>query len=59
MFMRLSLIEASRAREEAWHALRSTLTATRGKVRVIGNVKERQKTGLINSLDVRNRANPE
>ncbi len=34
--------EASRAREEAWHALRSTLTATRGKVRVIGNVKGRK-----------------
>jgi hypothetical protein len=34
--------EASRAREEAWHALRSTLTATRGKVRIIGNVKGRK-----------------
>jgi hypothetical protein len=34
--------EATRAREEAWHALRSTLTATRGKVRVIGNVKGRK-----------------
>ncbi len=34
--------EASRSREEAWHALRSTLTATRGKVRVIGNVKGRK-----------------
>jgi phage FluMu gp28-like protein len=34
--------EASRAREEAWHALRSTLTATRGKVRIIGNVKGRR-----------------
>jgi hypothetical protein len=34
--------EASRAREEAWHALRSTLTATRGKARVIGNVKGRK-----------------
>ena len=31
--------EASRVREEAWHALRSTLTATRGPVRIIGNVK--------------------
>lgn len=31
--------EASRVREEAWHALRSTLTATRGPVRLIGNVK--------------------
>jgi phage FluMu gp28-like protein len=34
--------EATRAREEAWHALRSTLTATRGKVRIIGNVKGRK-----------------
>lgn len=33
--------EASRLREEAWHALRSTLTATRGPVRFIGNVKGR------------------
>jgi hypothetical protein len=36
------LDEASRAREEAWHALRSTLTATRGPVRIIGNVKGRK-----------------
>ena len=34
--------EASRVREEAWHALRSTLTATRGPVRFIGNVKGRK-----------------
>lgn len=34
--------EASRSREEAWHALRSTLTATRGPVRIIGNVKGRK-----------------
>lgn len=31
--------EASRVRPEAWHALRSTLTATGGHVRIIGNVK--------------------
>lgn len=31
--------EASRAREESWFALRSTLTATRGKCKLIGNVK--------------------
>ncbi|CAN5176268.1 hypothetical protein BH20ACI1_BH20ACI1_20120 [soil metagenome] len=36
------LDEATRAREEAWFALRSTLTATRGKVRIIGNVKGRK-----------------
>jgi hypothetical protein len=34
--------EASRAREEAWHAIRSTITATRGPVRCIGNVKGRK-----------------
>ncbi len=34
--------EASRVREESWHALRSTLTATRGPVRIIGNVKGRK-----------------
>jgi len=34
--------EASRCKEEAWHAVRSTLTATRGPVRIIGNVKGRK-----------------
>lgn len=34
--------EASRLREEAWFAIRSTLTATRGRVRIIGNVKGRK-----------------
>lgn len=33
--------EATRCREEAWHAVRSTLTATGGAVRIIGNVKGR------------------
>lgn len=33
--------EASRVREKSWHAVRSTLTATRGPIRVIGNVKGR------------------
>lgn len=36
------LDEASRMREEASHAIRSTLTATRGWCRYIGNVKGRQ-----------------
>jgi phage FluMu gp28-like protein len=31
--------EASRMREESWYALRSTLTATKGKCKLIGNVK--------------------
>lgn len=34
--------EASRCKEEAWHAVRSTLTATNGAVRIIGNVKGRK-----------------
>lgn len=34
--------EATRCKEEAWHAIRSTLTATRGPVRIIGNVKGRK-----------------
>jgi hypothetical protein len=34
--------EASRVREEAWHAVRSTLTATQGPIRIVGNVKGRK-----------------
>ncbi len=34
--------EASRVKEDAWHAVRSTLTKTRGPVRIIGNVKGRR-----------------
>jgi hypothetical protein len=34
--------EATRVKEDAWHAIRTTLTATRGKVRIIGNVKGRR-----------------
>jgi hypothetical protein len=34
--------EASRFKEESWHAIRSTLTATRGPMRIIGNVKGRK-----------------
>ena len=34
--------EGSRTREESWHAVRSTLTATRGPIRIIGNVKGRK-----------------
>ncbi len=36
------LDEASRCREESWHAVRSTLTATKGPVRMIGNVHGRK-----------------
>lgn len=31
--------EATRCREESWHALRSTLTFTKGPVKIIGNVR--------------------
>ena len=34
--------EASRAKAEAWDAVRSTLTATRGLCRIIGNVRGRK-----------------
>lgn len=33
--------EASRLREDSWHAVRSTLSATRGPARLIGNVRGR------------------
>lgn len=36
------LDEATRMREESFHAVRSTLTATRGPLRIIGNVKGRK-----------------
>lgn len=34
--------EASRCKEDAWYAIRSTLTATQGPIRIIGNVKGRR-----------------
>ncbi len=37
--------EYTRAREEAWFALRSTLTKTQGKCKLIGNVKGRKNWG--------------
>jgi len=36
------LDEATRMREESWHAVRSTLSTTRGPVRIIGNVRGRR-----------------
>ena len=36
------LDECSRMKEAAWHAVRSTLTATRGPIRMIGNVHGRK-----------------
>lgn len=37
--------EFTRAKEQAWFALRSTLTATRGKCKLIGNVKGKKNWG--------------
>jgi phage FluMu gp28-like protein len=37
--------EFTRAREESWFALRSTLTATKGKCKFIGNVKGKKNWG--------------
>jgi len=37
--------EFTRAREEAWHAIRSTLTKTNGKCKFIGNVKGKKNWG--------------
>lgn len=34
--------EASRLKQDSWYAVRSTLTATRGKIRIVGNVKGRR-----------------
>jgi hypothetical protein len=34
--------EASRVKEESWYAVRSTITATRAPIRLIGNVKGRK-----------------
>lgn len=34
--------EASRCKESSWHAIRSTLVATQGPIRIIGNVKGRR-----------------
>lgn len=39
--------EASRCKEEAWHAVRSTLTATHGPIRIIGNVKGRRNWAYL------------
>jgi hypothetical protein len=34
--------EATRVKEESWHAVRSTLTATEGHIKIIGNVRGRK-----------------
>lgn len=39
--------EATRCKDEAWHAVRSTLTATRGPIRIIGNVKGKKNWAYV------------
>ena len=39
--------EATRCKEDAWHAIRTTLTATRGPIRIIGNVKGRRNWAYL------------
>lgn len=46
--------EASRCKEEAFHAVRSTLTATRGPIRVIGNVKGKRNWFFKNARKAEN-----
>jgi hypothetical protein len=50
------LDEATRMREESWHAVRSTLTATRGPARVIGNVRGR--SNWVHKLAMRGLSEP-
>jgi len=45
--------EFTRAKEEAWHALRSTLTHTKGKCKFIGNAKGKKNWGYRLSLKAR------
>lgn len=47
------LDEVTRMREPAWHAVRSTLTATQGPVRMIGNVKGRRNWAYLLAQSVR------
>ena len=51
--------EFTRAREEAWFALRSTLTATRGRCKFIGNVKGKKNWGYKLALAARQNDNPD
>ena len=51
--------EFTRAREEAWFALRSTLTATRGRCKFIGNVKGKKNWGYKLAQTARQSDNPD
>ena len=46
--------EFTRAREEAWFALRSTLTATGGKCKLIGNAKGKKNWGYRLGIKAKN-----
>jgi phage FluMu gp28-like protein len=46
--------EFTRAREEAWFALRSTLTATNGRCKFIGNVKGKKNWGYRLAIKAKN-----
>lgn len=46
--------EFTRAREDAWFALRSTLTATNGKCKMIGNAKGKKNWGYILGVQAKN-----
>lgn len=45
--------EFTRAREEAWYALRSTLTATNGKCKLIGNARGKKNWGYALGVKAR------
>lgn len=47
--------EFTRAREEAWYALRSTLTATKGQCKLIGNVKGKKNWGYRLALKAKSK----
>lgn len=45
--------EASRVREESWWAIRTTLTATKGPIKIIGNVKGRRNWAYRMAYDAK------
>lgn len=51
--------EFTRARQEAWYALRSTITSTGGKGKFIGNVKGSKNWGHKLSMKARTGADPD
>ncbi len=46
--------EFTRAKESAWYALRSTLTATNGKCKMIGNARGKKNWGYLLGVKARN-----